>query len=100
MILQIAERGGIAVTAREEMLIDAQNRRTQRIRPFRSQSFQHPLKPPLHGRGADPFTLTQPSSADPVPVPEEDHAAEPFGGSLPFENPWKLLAEVSPACMT
>ena len=34
VVLQIAERGGVAVPAREEVLVDAQHLRTERADPF------------------------------------------------------------------
>ena len=56
------------------------------------------LEPALDRRAPDSFPLAKPPPADPVPVPEENHAPESFAGSLPLQDSGKLLAESTAAC--
>jgi len=57
MVFHIAQRGRESMTPRKEMLIDAQHSRTPGTSSFRSQSFQHVLKPALNRCAAQAFAL-------------------------------------------
>src|SRR5262252_4476617 len=82
------------------MLINAQHSRTQRVGSFCSQFLQHVLKPAFDRGTAHSLALAEPSSADAVPVPEENHPSAQFAGSLPLQDSRKLLPKPSPAGAT
>src|SRR5580765_4176915 len=95
VVFQIAKGGCIALAAREEMLIDAQDSRAPSIGSLGWQAFQHMLEPAFDGGASQPFALAQSPPADPVPMPPENHAAKQLGRPLPLQNPWKLLPEAA-----
>src|SRR5881394_41928 len=95
VVFQIAKGGCIALAARKEMLIDAQDSRAPGVGSLGCQAFEHVLEPAFDGGASQSFALTQPAPADPVPVPPEDHASKQLGRPLPLQNPWKLLPEAA-----
>jgi hypothetical protein len=97
VISQVTQRGGVAVTAREEVLVDAQYLRATPGMPLAKLALESTLKVALHGGRSDPFTATQPAAVDSVPVLTEDHFLEGFARTLAPLHPWKPLPEVAPA---
>ena len=82
MVLQIAEGGGVALLAREEVLVDAQDLGANRRMILTGSTLQAPEKVALHGRGADALAPSQAAPVDAIQVLLIDHLLEALTGSL------------------
>src|SRR5579871_198515 len=93
MVLQIAERGRVALFPREEMFVDAQHNRAVGALSLTVAQLQEVLKPTLHGGAADSFPLTQAAAADAVPMFKRHAAPERFAGSFARPDAGEALPE-------
>lgn len=83
VVAQVAQGGGVAVTAREEVLVEARHRRARRTGTLRHRTAKIVLAITLHGGAADAFALAHPAAVDPIPVIPEDLVTEGLTGALP-----------------
>ena len=95
IILQIAESGGIAETAGEKVLVNAQNLRTHRTGPFRCHPSEIVPGPAFHRGAGDTLPFGQTAAADSVKVFLTDAAAKRLTGSAPRQNPGETLPETA-----
>ena len=93
VVLQIAESGGVALLAREEVLIDAQNPGTNRRMILTSLPLKVAEKVALHGRGADALASAQATPVDAIQGLLIDHLLETLTGSLTGLHARQLLPE-------
>jgi hypothetical protein len=100
MALPIAEGGGVAVFACEEMLVDAEKARVLAADPFPGLQAQIPEKPALDGGAGNPFLPPQRAAADAVEVFLTDAAPEPLTGPQTRQNIGKPLPEIALTAQT
>ena len=86
VIFQIAQSGGIALPACEEMLIDAQDGRTARRVDFGEMAFQSMPEMAFDSSGADGFAPSHTATVDTVEMLAKDGLAKRFGGMLARQN--------------
>ena len=97
VIAQIAQRGGVALPAGEEVFVNAQNTRTTGRVPLPELAAESVAEMALHRGCSDAFSAAQPAAVDAVQMLLEDHLAEGFAGSLARQDPRQRLAETAPA---
>src|SRR3569833_482201 len=100
VIPQITEGGRVAEPPGEEMLVDAQNLRTDRAGSLRRQQPQIVAEPAFHRRAGDSLPLRQTAAADAVIVFLAHAAAKWLGGSHSRLDAGKALPEASLAALT
>lgn len=90
---EIAQGGCKPFTAREEVLIDAQNLRAAGRMPLAKLAAQMALKVALYGGGTDALAFSQPAAVDAVEVLAVDGLLEGLAGTLAPEDSGKPLTE-------
>ena len=95
VILQIAEGGGIALLAGEEVLIDAQNLGAQQRMVLADLTLQAAEEVALHGSGPDAPPPAETTPVDAVQVLLKHHLLETLTGALEGLNAGNALAETS-----
>jgi len=93
VILQIAESSGVALPAREEVLVDAQNLGAHRRMLLPRSPLEMTQEIPLHGRRANALASAETAPVDPVQVLLVDHLLEAFAGSLARLHARQALAK-------
>ena len=94
---QVAQGGGIAGPAGEEVLVDAQHPRAGGVGAFRQLALQVTVVPALHGRRTHPHPPGQAALADAVMVVLANLAFERLRRPLVGQQAGKALAEVPAA---
>jgi hypothetical protein len=92
VIAEIAQRGGIAFAAGEEVLVDTQHRGTARRMPLFELALESPPEVALHGRGAEVFPPAQAAAVDAVQVLLIDGLLKRLAGTLTAQNSGQRLA--------
>jgi hypothetical protein len=95
VILEVAEGSGIAMPAREEMLVNAENPRTRAADAFAGQQFQVPRKPTLDGGAGQALALRQTAPADPIEMFLAHAAPERLSGTHTRQDPGEALPEAA-----
>src|SRR6185369_13545480 len=96
MVFQIAEGCGVALLAREEVLIDAQHLGTDQRVILSRLTLEAPQEVALHRSGSDPLASPQAAPVDPIQMVLIDHLLEALAGSLAPLYPRQLLAKTAP----
>ena len=97
VMAQIAKTGGIALSASEKMLIDAQYRRAARRMLLGKLALQPMLEIALDGGGPDPFPFSQPTAIDSIPVLFVDRHAKRFTRALAPQNAGQQVSRLPSA---
>jgi hypothetical protein len=93
MVFQIAQGGGIALFAGKEVLVDAQDPRTNRGMILTSLPLEVVEKIALHGSRSDALASAQATPVDAIQVLLINHLLETFTGSLPGLHARQPLAK-------
>jgi len=99
VILQIAQRGGIAGAPGEEMFVDAQHLWAAGGMPLAELALEAVPEVALDGCGADPLASSQPAAIDSIQVIAENHFLVGFAGSLARQNTREPLTEILAALL-
>jgi len=100
VVLQIAEGRGVALLAREEVLVDAQNLGTSGRMILPDPALEVAEKVALHGGGANALASAQATPVDAIQLLLIDHLLEAFAGSLTRLHARQLLAKAAAAIQT
>lgn len=99
MVAQVTECGGIAVLAREEVLVNAQNLWAHRVSALGIQAPQEVLAIALDGGTADVFASGHAAAVHTVPVVAEHFLPKRFAGPLPRQHSGKAFPKLLAAAI-
>jgi hypothetical protein len=97
VVLQIAEGGGVALLAREKVLVDAQDLGAERSVVLAGATLEMAQEVTLHGGGADALAPPRATPVDAIQVLLVHHFLEAFACSLIGLNTRQALAKRAPA---
>jgi hypothetical protein len=96
-MFQIAQGGGEAFAAGEEVFVNAQDLRANRRVPLAELTLQLMPEVALHGSRSDGLAPPQAAAVDAVQMLAEDHLLEGLAGALAGLDAGKTLAAVAAA---